>query len=157
MHFNAPGSISYCAAVIDDQVYGMRFVLVCEGSTGRYHNAVPFIYGNSLTCSVSTKVGTVQIESDFEDFQKLRTRQLTTTGCLRRASYRRLSAPSISPRTAARKSWALASQFRLRPKCRVASARLKCSSAALTSVVGAFGSKTRKMLNMKSCLCAGSL
>jgi len=38
-------------------------------------------------------------------------------------------------------------QFRFKPNWRVASALLKCDSAALTSVAGAFGSKTRKILN----------
>src|SRR5665647_1146987 len=38
----------------------MRLVLVSESSTGRSHDAVPLIVGNSLTSPVSTKLGTVQ-------------------------------------------------------------------------------------------------
>src|SRR5664279_2061573 len=37
----------------------MRLVLVSESSTGRSHDAVPLIVGNSLTSPVSTRLGTV--------------------------------------------------------------------------------------------------
>ena len=60
MYFDTAGDINDRATVIDDQFYCMRLVLVSESSTGRSHDAVPLIVGNSLTSSVSTKLGTVQ-------------------------------------------------------------------------------------------------